>query len=94
MFISTSLSWIANCTHQSEAVDNNHALQSRLRQANKEINAAREELLDIRREREKIALQMDDIRIRHEIASRKSEVCLVISDAVSMLTYIENERVE
>ena len=88
------MSWIANCTHQSEAVDNNHALKSRLRQVNKVMNAAREELLDIRREREKFALQMDDVRIRHEIASRKTEVCLVISDAISMLTYIENERVE
>jgi len=57
---------------QSEALDNNWALSMRVKQANKEKIALREELLRVRREREKVALQTDQVRRVHEEASKET----------------------
>ncbi len=46
----------------------------RVKQANKEKIALREELLRVRREREKVALQTDQVRRVHEEASKASQV--------------------
>jgi hypothetical protein len=62
---------------QSEALDNNWALSVRLRQANKEKAALRQELLRIRREREKVALRTDEVRRLHEEATKSSQVCSI-----------------
>lgn len=58
---------------QTEALDNNFALSTRLKHANKERIALREELLDLRRERETIALRTDEIRRSHAKASKAAQ---------------------
>ncbi|KZF26215.1 hypothetical protein L228DRAFT_279450 [Xylona heveae TC161] len=60
----------ARFLEMTEALDNNLGLTTRLKQANKEKIALREELLSIRRERERIALRMDSIRTKHEQQSK------------------------
>ncbi|KAL9122325.1 MAG: hypothetical protein Q9187_001117 [Circinaria calcarea] len=68
----------------TEALDNNYALKIRTRQANKAMVAAREELLRLRGEREAVALQMDEVRIKHErsskIAQEKNELDSMLRD--------------
>ncbi|KAI9713735.1 MAG: hypothetical protein M1812_006573 [Candelaria pacifica] len=49
----------------TEALDNNYALSMRVKQANKEKIALREEFLRIRDERHKVALRMDEVRRVH-----------------------------
>ncbi|KAI9816010.1 MAG: hypothetical protein M1827_002002 [Pycnora praestabilis] len=55
----------ARLFEMTDAVDNNYSLSTRVRQANKEKVVLREELLEVRREREKIALKMDEVRRVH-----------------------------
>ncbi|MCJ1287588.1 hypothetical protein MMC26_006940 [Xylographa opegraphella] len=54
----------------SEAIDNNHGLATRLRQAKKAKNAKRDALLDIKRQREEVAIEMDAVRAQYETATK------------------------
>ncbi|KAL3418537.1 AT hook domain-containing protein [Phlyctema vagabunda] len=54
-------------------LDNNFALTRRLREEKRNKLALRGEILQIRSEREKVALKMDDIRSRHEKESLEFE---------------------
>ncbi|MCJ1245208.1 hypothetical protein MMC30_002409 [Trapelia coarctata] len=68
----------------TEALDNNYALTIRLRQANKEKVAKREELLEIKRLREEVAIEIDEVRAKHEhdtkIAQDELNLNTMISD--------------
>lgn len=48
------------------ALDTLHALRKRVRQAQRDKIALREEILRIRREREEVELRKDAVRVRHE----------------------------
>ncbi|CAJ2500278.1 Uu.00g031310.m01.CDS01 [Anthostomella pinea] len=52
-------------------LDNMHALQKRVRAAQREKVALRTEILRIRTEREQVALKMDAVRVRHETANKE-----------------------
>ncbi|KAI9797084.1 MAG: hypothetical protein M1835_002072 [Candelina submexicana] len=58
----------------TETLDNNYALSMRLKQANKEKIALREEFLRIRDERQKVALKMDEIRRVHGQEAKTAQV--------------------
>ncbi|MCJ1438251.1 hypothetical protein MMC27_007639 [Xylographa pallens] len=60
----------ARLFQMTEAIDNNHGLATRLRQANKTKTTKRDTLLDIKRQREEIAIEMDAVRAQHEIATK------------------------
>ena len=53
-----------------EALDNNYALSTRLRQAKKRKILKREAYLEVRRRREEVAVEMDAVREKHEKATR------------------------
>ncbi|KAI9702364.1 MAG: hypothetical protein M1836_000843 [Candelina mexicana] len=57
----------------TETLDNNYALSMRLKQANKEKIALREEFLNIRDERQKVALKMDEIRRVHSQEAKTAQ---------------------
>ncbi|KAI9846126.1 MAG: hypothetical protein M1838_001408 [Thelocarpon superellum] len=50
------------CFDMTEALDNNYALTMRVRRANREKIALRDELLRIRGERQSVALEMDEVQ--------------------------------
>ncbi|KAI9674865.1 MAG: hypothetical protein M1829_003605 [Trizodia sp. TS-e1964] len=86
------------CFELTEALDTNFVLHQRLRQSQKQKLALREELLQIRAEREKVAFQMDEVRARHEaettIAQGRSELNDAIYDielAVKRGTALQEE---
>ncbi|KAJ4297250.1 hypothetical protein N0V88_004168 [Collariella sp. IMI 366227] len=54
------------------ALDTMHSLRKRVRAAQKEKLALREEILRVRAEREQVALKMDAVRIRHEADSKEA----------------------
>ncbi|TAQ91196.1 hypothetical protein B7494_g483 [Chlorociboria aeruginascens] len=54
-------------------LDNTYALERRVRDEQKRKIGLREEILRIRAEREQAALQMDDIRIKHEAATNDAQ---------------------
>jgi hypothetical protein len=58
---------------QTIALDNNFALEKRVREEQRKKLALREEILRIRAEREQIALRMDEIRIKHENESKEAQ---------------------
>lgn len=61
------------CFELTEALDANHALTIRLRQALNEKKTLRDELLRIRRERDQVALRTDEMRRRmHERSMRNT----------------------
>ncbi|AEO53600.1 hypothetical protein MYCTH_2295152 [Thermothelomyces thermophilus ATCC 42464] len=64
------------------ALDTLHALRKRVRAAQKERLALRDEILRIRAEREQVALRMDAIRIRHEATSKKALRHMSLSSAM------------
>ena len=64
----------ARLFQMTEALDNNYALTIRVRQANKEKVAKREELLEIKRLREEVAIQMDEVRAKHERDTKVAQV--------------------
>jgi len=66
----------ARLFQMTEALDNNYALTIRLRQANKEKVAKREELLETKRLREEVAIEMDEVRAKHQ---RDTKVAQVLS---------------
>ncbi|KAI9767102.1 MAG: hypothetical protein M1840_005891 [Geoglossum simile] len=57
----------------TEALDYNHVLTLKLRKANKEKYSLREKLLQVRREREVMALRMDEARRKHEEGGKVAE---------------------
>jgi hypothetical protein len=59
---------------KTEALDYNYVLTLRLRKANKEKLRLREKLLQIRQERELMALRMDEVRRKHEENEKAAEV--------------------
>ena len=69
----------SRCFALTEALDNNYALTIRVRQNNKKKHELREQLLNVRREREKIALKMDAIRVKHEEGMTAAQVCIMKS---------------
>ncbi|MCJ1385401.1 hypothetical protein MMC17_008524 [Xylographa soralifera] len=60
----------ARLFQMTEALDNNHGLTTRLRQASKTKTAKRDALLDIKKQREEIAIEMDAVRAQHERATK------------------------
>jgi len=64
----------ARLFQMTEALDNNYALTIRLRQANKEKVVKREELLEIKRLREEVAIETDEVRAKHERDSKVAQV--------------------
>ena len=63
---------------KTTALDNNYALNIKLKQALKEKAAVRDKLLDLRQRREEIAVKMDAVRARHERAMRAAQVKFLI----------------
>jgi hypothetical protein len=57
------------------ALDTLNALQKRVKVAQKTKLALRQEILEIRTEREQVALKMDAVRIKHEEESKEALVC-------------------
>ncbi len=55
-------------------LDNCYSLERRLRDEHKKKLDLREEILKVRREREQVALKMDEIRIKHESDKAKEQV--------------------
>ncbi|KAM7195082.1 hypothetical protein V8F20_007632 [Naviculisporaceae sp. PSN 640] len=64
------------------ALDTHHALVKRVRVAQKERLALRDEIMRIRSEREQVGLQMDAIRRKHEADSREGLKRSAISSAM------------
>ena len=69
-----SLNFVADLL-QTINLDNAHSLEKRVRDAQKKKIALREEILQLRAEREQVALRMDEIRIKHENESNEVKVC-------------------
>ena len=65
---------LANITKQTDALEHSITLTDRVRKAQRRKNQLMAELLAIKRERTQVAVQMDDVRRDHEIASKSSEV--------------------
>ena len=59
---------------KSAALDNNYILNANLKKGNKEKTALRDELLDLRRQREEVAIRMDEVRKKHEEATEAARV--------------------
>jgi hypothetical protein len=59
---------------QTINLDNNSALAKRLRVEQRKKVALREEILQVRAARGKVALRMDAVRIRHEEESKDAQV--------------------
>jgi len=64
----------ANITKQTDALEHSITLTDRVRKAQRRKNQLMAELLAIKRERTQVAVQMDDVRRDHEMASKSSEV--------------------
>ena len=64
---------------QTEALDNNFALSTRLRQLTKDKVASRDELLSVRAERQAVAYKIDAARRKHEYNALAAKVrtCLL-----------------
>ena len=65
---------LANITKQTDALEHSITLTDGVRKAQRRKNQLMAELLAIKRERTQVAVQMDDVRRDHEIASKSSEV--------------------
>lgn len=55
-------------------LDNAYCLERRVRDELKKKNSLREEVLRIRKEREQVALRMDEIRMKHEKEKTDAQV--------------------
>lgn len=73
----------ARLFQMTEALDNNYALTIRLRQANKEKVARREELLEIKRLTAEVAIETDEVRARHGRDSKVAQVRFPLSSLQS-----------
>jgi hypothetical protein len=60
------------------ALDTLHALRKRVRQAQRERVALREEIVRIRREREGVEVRKDAVRVRHEREREEAMVCFYL----------------
>ncbi|QSZ35129.1 hypothetical protein DSL72_007994, partial [Monilinia vaccinii-corymbosi] len=63
-------------------LDNSYSLEKRLREGQRKKLSLREEILRVRAKREKVALQMDEIRITHEKDSQEAEQREVLNTTV------------
>jgi hypothetical protein len=63
--------------NQITQVNHLHSLQKRVRDAQKERLALREEIIRLRKEREHVALRMDAVRIKHEDDSKEATVSTI-----------------
>lgn len=59
---------------QTIALEHMNSLKKRVRAAQKEKLALRDEILRLRAEREEVALRMDAVRVKHERESREALV--------------------
>ena len=59
---------------QTVLLDADYLLNKRVKAAQKEKIELRENLLRLRAEREKLALRMDEVRIKHENSSKEAQV--------------------
>ena len=55
-------------------LDNAYCLERRVRDELRKKNALREEVLQVRKEREQVALRMDEIRLKHEREKTDAQV--------------------
>ena len=55
------------------ALDHNYALGVKLKHANKQKAALRDEVLDVRRQRQEMELRIDELRARHEKEAREAD---------------------
>lgn len=65
-------------------LDADYLLNKRVKAAQKEKVQLREELLALRAERERVALRMDEVRIKHEESSKQAQVYHAIFHALSI----------
>lgn len=56
-------------------MENNIVLTTRVKQAQKRKAQLMLELLEIKQDRARVAVKMDDVRKTHELATKSSEVC-------------------
>lgn len=61
------------------ALDALHALKKRVREAQKNKLQLRERIIQIRAEREQVALRMDAVRMKHEEDGKEALVCLTLT---------------
>ncbi|KAK4681353.1 hypothetical protein QC764_106660 [Podospora pseudoanserina] len=64
------------------ALDQLHGLRKRVKAAQKEKIAMRDEIMRVRAEREQVALRMDAIRMKHEVESREALRHISLSSAM------------
>ncbi|KAK0668300.1 hypothetical protein QBC41DRAFT_322069 [Cercophora samala] len=64
------------------ALDQLHGLRKRVKAAQKEKIAMRDEIMRVRAEREQVALRMDAIRMKHEVESREALRHIALSSAM------------
>ncbi|KAI0847057.1 hypothetical protein F5Y00DRAFT_124606 [Daldinia vernicosa] len=75
------------------ALDTMHALKKRVRSVQKDKLTLRSEIMRIRAEREQVALKMDAVRMRHEMASKGTLHQLELSSAMDDIELaIENGK--
>ncbi|KAI1649995.1 uncharacterized protein F4817DRAFT_301495 [Daldinia loculata] len=75
------------------ALDTMHALKKRVRSVQKDKLTLRTEIMRIRAEREQVALKMDAVRMRHEMASKETLHQLELSSAMDDIELaIENGK--
>jgi len=73
-------------------LDADYLLNKRVKAAQKEKIELRENLLRLRTEREKLALRMDEVRIKHETSSKEAQVNALpsLSSLATMFPLQEN----
>jgi hypothetical protein len=59
---------------QTDTIENFINLQTRIRAANRYKLQLQQELLEVRRERNLVAAQKDEVRYNHEVASKQNKV--------------------
>jgi hypothetical protein len=70
----------------SDALETNITFNARVRQAQRKKTELQTQLLELRRKRAGIAVQMDDVRIKHEVASRASSVSIRFISFLSLVS--------
>jgi hypothetical protein len=69
-------------------LDNAYSLERRVREQHKKKLSLRDDILRVRAERQQIALQMDEIRIKHESESNEAQVCLPTFPIFHLYTWL------
>ncbi|KAI9891686.1 MAG: hypothetical protein M1814_002436 [Vezdaea aestivalis] len=73
------------CFELTEALDNNHALTTRLKATHKKKLELREQLLHVRKDRERLAIRTDEVRRRYEAALKAFQGDSDLNDAMQDL---------